>query len=395
MSKHQLTRRSTLKGIASTSTALATSSLGFPAILKAQDTVKIGFLTALTGLETLLGEIQRNCFELAVDEINAAGGAGGRELVHLVEDDQTTTQGTIDKARKLIFSDDVDAIIGLIASLEHEAARTVTSPAQKLLIYTTYYEGEVCNRYFVATGQVPNQQIEPMVPWLIENVGPRCYILGSDYVWPRTSARYIQEAFERAGGEVVNTEFFPFGIQDLGPAFERINDADVDIVWSMLAGADGVTILNQYRSFGMEPRLVGQGWDEVYSLRHPDLTRGVISNQAYFMGLDTPENKAFLQRYRDRFGPDVPVNGIGESTYAATWLYAKAVAEADSTDVEKVLDALPKVDFDAPQGHVNIAPENNHMRCNSILAEAGEDGHFDVIEHFGQIDPYIPDCNLR
>lgn len=394
MTKWKMNRRNTLKGMAATG-ALAAGSLAAPPILRAQDTVNIGFLTAMTGLETLLGEIQRNCFELAVEEINAAGGAGGRELTYTIEDNQTATQATIDKSRQLIFRDDVDVIIGLISSLEHEAARTVTSPAGKLLIYTTYYEGEVCDPYFVATGQVPNQQIEPMVPWLVENIGPRCYIMGSDYVWPRTSARYIQEAFERAGGEVVNTEFFPFGIQDLGPAFESVNAANVDMIWSMLAGADGVTMLNQYSSFDLEPRLVGQGWDEVYSLRHPELTRGVVSNQAYFMGLDTPENQAFLERYRAKFGPDVPVNGIGESTYAATWLYANAVAEADSTEVDKVLEALPRVEFDAPQGHVNISAENNHMLCNSILAEAGEDGQFEVIEHFGQIEPYIPDCSLR
>jgi ABC-type branched-subunit amino acid transport system substrate-binding protein len=394
MTKWNLTRRNTLKGMAATG-ALAASSLAAPPILRAQDKVNIGFMTAMTGLETLLGEIQRNCFELAVEEINAAGGAGGREIVYTMEDNQTATQATIDKSRQLIFQDKVDVIIGLISSLEHEAARTVTSPAGKLLIYTTYYEGEVCDPYFVATGQVPNQQIEPMVPWLVENIGPRCYIMGSDYVWPRTSAKYIQEAFERAGGEVVNTEFFPFGIQDLGPSFESVNAAKVDMVWSMLAGADGVTMLNQYNSFGLEPRLVGQGWDEVYSLRHPDLTKGVVSNQAYFMGLDTPENKAFLERYRAKFGPNVPVNGIGESTYAATWLYANAVAEADSTEVDKVLEALPKVDFTAPQGHVNISAENNHMLCNSILAEAGEDGTWNVIEHFGQIEPFIPNCSLR
>ncbi|MFC4350360.1 substrate-binding protein [Fodinicurvata halophila] len=393
MASRNISRRTTLKGMAATGAA-ATTSFGFPAILKASDTVHIGFLTALSGLETILGEIQQNCFELAVEEINNNGGAGGREVVFTVEDDQTQTQATIDKARQLIFRDDVDVIIGLIASLEHEAARTVTSPAQKLLIYTTYYEGEVCDPYYVATGQVPNQQIDPMVPWLVENVGKRCYIVGSDYVWPRTSAKYIQEAFERAGGEIIDTEFFPFGIQDLGPVFERINETQPDMVWSMLAGADGGTMLNQYNSFEMEPQLVGQGFDDVYAKSYPELIKGVIANQSYFMSLDTPANKEFLKKYRQKYGDDIPVNGIGESTYAATWLYAKAVAKADSTETDKVLAALPEVEFEAPQGHVNISAKNNHMRCNSILARAGDNGSFDIIEDFGQIDPEIPGCDL-
>ena len=110
MTKRLIKRRSMLKGMAGTA-ALSTGAIGFPGILKAADTVKIGFLTALTGLETILGETQKRCFELAVDDINAAGGAGGRELTFIVEDDQTTTKGAIDKARKLIGQDKVDVII--------------------------------------------------------------------------------------------------------------------------------------------------------------------------------------------------------------------------------------------------------------------------------------------
>src|SRR4051794_21765927 len=163
------TRRTTLKALAG-ATALSAAGLGAPAILRAADKVKIGFLSALTGLETILGETQLNCFKLAVQEINAAGGAGGRQLEYVVEDDQTTTKGCIDKARKLLSQDKVNVIIGLIASLEHVATRSVTTPARQMLIYTTYYEGGVCERPFFATGQVPNQQIDPFSAWLTRNV---------------------------------------------------------------------------------------------------------------------------------------------------------------------------------------------------------------------------------
>jgi ABC-type branched-subunit amino acid transport system substrate-binding protein len=96
-----VTRRTTLKVLGSGAT-VAAAGIGAPAILRAADKVKIGFLSALTGLETILGETQLNCFKLAVDEINAGGGAGGREIEDVVEDDQTTTKGGIEKARKLL-----------------------------------------------------------------------------------------------------------------------------------------------------------------------------------------------------------------------------------------------------------------------------------------------------
>lgn len=391
--KNKVTRRTAIKGIGGAAAVTATG-LGFPAILKASDHITIGFLTAFTGLETILGETQFKCFQLAVEEINAKGGVSGRKIKYIAEDDQTTTKGCIEKARKLIYRDKVDCIIGLIASLEHVATRSVTTPAKKLLIYTTYYEGEVCEKYFAATGQVPNQQIDPMTEWLTKNIGKTVYVLGSDYIWPRRSAVAIQNAFERNGGKVLGVDFFPFGTQDFGPAFDKVKRANPDMVWMMIAGADGVTFLKQYRSFGMTPRLVSNGLDEIYSFAHPDLAAGSISNQAYFMGIDTPRNKEFVAAYRAKFGQEKPINAIGEAAYDAAWLYALAVEKAGTTEDEKVIAALSKVEFDAPQGHVNMSAKNNHMLCNSILARARDDGVWETIENFGQIVPEIPGCNL-
>lgn len=349
--------------------------------------IKIGFLTALTGLEAILGETQLNSFKLAVEHINASGGVGGRRIEYVVEDNQTTTRGTVEKARKLIYVDKVDVIIGLITSLEHVAARTVTRPASVPLFYTTYYEGGISEDYFVATGQVPNQSIDPTVRWLVENVGKTVYVLGSDYIWPRESLKFIASAFKENGGEVIGSEFFPFGVQDLAPALNRVRKAKPDMVWTMFAGADAVTALKQYRSFDMRPQIVTHGLDDIYSSAHPDLMAGVICNQSYFMSLPTEANKRFLDAYKEAFGEDKPVNSIGEATYTATWLYALAVKEAGTTEAEKMLEALKVVSFEAPQGTARIDPSNFHLRAHSILAMAKEDGTWEILENFGPIKP--------
>ena len=394
MARNSITRRSTLKGLAGTA-ALSAVPMGFPSILRAADAVKIGFLTALTGLETILGETQQRCFELAIDDINAAGGAGGRELTYIVEDDQTTTKGAIDKARKLIGQDQVDVIIGMIASLERQAALSVTSPAKKLLIYTTYYEGNECDKYLVCTGQIPNQQIDPMVPWVTANLGKTIYVMGSDYVWPRGSTDQLKKALEASGGKLVGADFFPFGTQDFGPAFSKVKDANPDIVWFMFAGSDAITSVKQYRSFEMKPELIYHGWDEAFlPAVTPGEQAGIIASQAYFQQLDNPVNNEFVKRFAKKFGADAPINAIGEATYAGTWLYAKAVAKAGSTDPEKVIPALSQVEHDAPQGHVNISAKNNHMLCNSILARVNDKASFDIVENYGQIQPEIDGCNL-
>jgi urea transport system substrate-binding protein len=393
MTGRRIGRRTSIKTLGGT--ALAAGALGFPRILKAQDKVKIGFMTALTGLETILGETQLNCFKLAIDDINAAGGAGGRELEYIVEDDQTSPQGAIDKARKLIFQDEVHVIIGMIASLERVAAKSVTIPAKKLMIYTTYYEGGECDKYLVCTGQLPNQQIDPIVPWLTGNMGKTVYVMGSDYVWPRKSTEAVKAAFEAASGQLVGAEFFPFGTQDFGPSFEKVKAANPDIMWMMFAGADAITGVKQYRSFEMKPHLVYHGWDEAFlPAVAPEEQAGIIASQSYFQVLDTETNRDFTKRYAEKFGADKPINAIGESTYAATWLYAKAVAKAGSTEDDKVIAALPTVEHEAPEGHVNIAAGNNHMLCNSFLARVTDKATLEIVENYGQIQPVVPGCSL-
>jgi urea transport system substrate-binding protein len=394
LDKGEVTRRSTLKTIGGAA-AGAAAELGFPAILKAADKVKLGFMTALTGLETILGETQLNCFKLAVEDVNAAGGAGGREIEYLVEDDQTTTKGAIDKARKLVFQDKVDAVIGMIASLERVAALSVTGPAKKLLIYTTYYEGGECNKYLVCTGQVPNQQIDPMMPWLVKNLGKSVYVMGSDYIWPRKSTAAVKAALEANGGRLVGAEFFPFGTQDLGPAFGKMKDANPDVLWLMFAGSDAITSVKQYSSFSLKPKLVYHGWDETFlGAVSPAEQAGIVASQAYFEKLDNSVNKDFVARYHQKFGTNKPINAIGEATYDAVWLYAKAVAKAGSTEDDKVVAAISKVDFEAPQGHVNISARNNHMLCNSILARVTDHASFETVTNYGQIEPDVPGCNL-
>jgi urea transport system substrate-binding protein len=387
-------RRTILKTGASAIVA-ASGALGFPALGQAKDKVKIGFHTALTGLETILGETQLNCFKLAVEEINAAGGAGGRELEYVVEDNQTSTRGAIDKTRKFIFNDKVDVIIGMITSLERAAALSVSVPAKKLVIYPTYYEGGECQRYLACTGQIPNQSIDPFVPWIMENAGKSVYILGSDYAWPQKTAEVIKSAFVKAGGKVLGAEFFPFGTQDFGPALDRIRAAKPDVVWELFAGNDAVSFVKQFSSYKPGGQLLTNGLDELFTTSVDGANvEGIIVNQSYFTTLNSKANAAFLARYRARFGKDKVVNSIAEATYDAVWLYAKAVQAAGSAETEKVIDALGTVSFDAPQGTVRMNPSNQHMVTNSIIGRCRKDGLFDIVKNFGPINPVVAECKL-
>jgi urea transport system substrate-binding protein len=360
--------------------------------------IKIGFPTALTGLEAILGETQLNCAKLAADEVNAKGGVLGRKLQIISADEQTDSGVTVQKVSQLIKQDNVDVIMGMITSTERAAAQSIAGPLKKLVIYPTYYEGQICDKYYISTGQVPNQSVDPFIPWIVKNIGKRMYILGADYRWPRVTAQAIKASLESAGGQVVGQDFFPFGTTDFSSVLSRIRSSNADVVWSMEVGSDAVALLKQYASFGLAGKvpMVTNGLDELFtsSIKGPAVD-GLICNQSWFMTMKRPQSKAFVSAYQAKFGQGKLINSIGEATYTATHLYAEAVKAAGRTDADAVVKAFPKVSFAAPQGDVAVEASNHHMRSNSVIGRCkGATGMFDIVEDFGVIAPKVPGCNL-
>ncbi len=388
-----LNRRTVLKAGGA---GLALSAIGMPGILRAADTVKVGLSIPITGLQAILGETLLNCYKLAADELNAKNGIGGRKVELIIEDNQTTTKGAIEKARKLISQDKVDVIMGTIISPERSATLSVTSKAKKLFFYPTNFEGGECDTYFVATGPIPMQQVDPMMPWVAENLGKSVYVMASDYAWPQKMTEAITAAYEKVGGKVIGADYYPFGTTDFGPAFQKIRDLKPDVVWSMVVGNDAVTQLKQYRSFDVKQPLIAP-LDEVFNkdALPPGVAAGTYAPQPYWMALDNPVNKTFIASFREKFGKDKMVNGIGEAGYNGLHLYALAAEKAGAFEDDKVLAALPTVEFDAPQGMIKVDPTNNHTLCHSYVGKAAEDGiGYEIVADFGAIQPVTPYCKL-
>jgi ABC-type branched-subunit amino acid transport system substrate-binding protein len=372
--------------------AIAASGLGFPSVLRADDEIKVGFIGPISGFYALQGTDMLQCTQLAVDEVNAAGGAAGRELALYVEDNKLEPKATIDAARKLIHRDEVDVVIGVLASSSRVAAVSVTEPAKQLLIYPTFYEGGECRKYLICTGTVPNQSVDPTVPWLAENVGKSVYVIGNDFEYPRGMAVLIKDAIERVGGTYAGEEYYPFGTSEYGPIFQRIKAANPDIVWVM--DANQPVMVQQYRSFGMKPQLISTILHENWTTKTDGAAEGVLANASYFTSVDSPENKKFLSDYRARHGESVYPTTFGERQYDSVWLYAKAVEKAGSADKDEVVKAISQVDFHGPQGRLNVLASNQHARTNSIIGRVNKEGLIDIVKEFGQVDPDVPGCSL-
>lgn len=386
-----ITRRTALKALGATTFA---GTLGMPAILRAADQVKIGFLAPLTGSEAILGIVQLQCFQLAMDHLNAAGGIAGREIVAITEDDETNAKATIDKTRKLVAQDNVDLVLGTLASFERTAALSVTSRAKKLFIYPTYYEGGDCSPLLVNTGQVPNQQIDPLAEYLTANVGKSVYVIGHDYIWPRGSTEQLKAGLEARGGSLAGAEFVPFGISDFGPAFAKIKALNPDIVSFMLVADDAITAVKQYHSFGMKQPLVFHAWDEVsLGAVTPAEEAGILSSQGYFQQIDSPANNAFTKAFAEKFGADKPINYIGVSVYQTAMLYAEAVKKAGSVEPEKVVAAISQVEVDGPIGVMRIEAGNNHAVLPNYLAKVNDSAKLEILQK-NDPKPPVAGCSL-
>lgn len=364
--------------------------------------ITVGFLTDLSGTTAALGDIQFNCFELAVNEINEAGGIDGRELRFIREDDGNDTNQVIEKATKLAVEDGVTAVIGQITSLTRQASLTVLPNEKVPLMYSTYYEGAAsgdgssCNPFLTAHGQVPNQQVDPLVPWLTENVGQKYMVVGNDYVWATGTTQVLEDLVAKDGGTITSTEFFPFGTTDFGPTFQKLEKEAPEICFTLLAGGDFTTFRQQWDQFGPDAKLVSLAMDNVRAGANPGVTPGAIASQAYFMEVDNEANKKFIESYQAAYAESPFINSIGEACYTSVHMMKLAIEAADgSTDPSIWVPKLGEVTFDAPSGTVTMDPNTQHTVTNNYIAEVNEDGSMTILDTQESIDPIVEGCKIN
>jgi len=386
-----VTRRTALKTLAVTSMATAVD-FGFPYVLRAADVVKLGFLSPISGALAFVGQSNLNCLRLAVDEMNAQGGIGGHKIEVVVEDTQASTKVSLDKARKLLLSDKVDAVLGMVLPFEREAALSVAKQAKKLVFHPNFDEGR-CDSNLVATGLSPSQIVEPFIPWLEKNIGKTLYFIASDLALNRPVLSRIDKALGRVGGKVVGSEFLPFGTRDFGPTLHKAKAAQPGIVWGDI-GDDPITFIKQYHSFGMKPQFVTRIMHESIAFATDGGSVGALYVAPYFMsGIDTEANRRFRAAYTERykefdprrvrgFAPILPHN---EMTYVAARIFGAAVAAAGSTELEKVRAALGKISLDAPRGRVRVDPANQRVVSDVLLGRVAADNGVDVVMNFGVV----------
>jgi urea transport system substrate-binding protein len=307
----------------------------------------------------------------------------GKKIVPVIEDGASDWPTFAEKAGKLIQSDKVSVVFGCWTSASRKAVLPVFEGNDHLLFYPVQYEGLESSKNIVYTGAAPNQQIMPAVTWMLKEGKKNFFLLGSDYVFPRTANKIIKAQLAAEGGNTIAEEYTPLGHTDYTTIVARIKELKPDAILNTLNGDSNVAFFKQLKAAGMnsdqcpvmsfsvaEEELVGIGVDNM---------AGHYAAWNYFMSMDTPENKSWIDRYKKKYGAARMTDDPIEAGYFGVYLWAEGVKKANSFDTAKVREAVKGVSYKAPEGLVTIEPANNHTHKIVQIGKARSDGQFDIV----------------
>ena len=348
------------------------------------DVIRVGILHSLSGTMAISETTVVDAEELAIKEINANGGVLGRQIVAVKEDGASDWPTFAEKAEKLIDQDEVAVVFGCWTSASRKAVLPVFEEKDHMLWYPVQYEGQECSKNIFYTGAAPNQQIEPAVDWLLENEGTNFYLVGSDYVFPRTANNIIKEQLEANGGTTVGEDYLPLGNTEVTPIIEKIQRdmPDGGVIFNSLNGDSNVAFFKQMKSAGMTPdqypvMSVSIAEEEVRQIG-PEFLEGHYAAWNYFQTVESPENEKWVSDFKAEYGEDRVTNDPMEAAYIMVYLWAQAVEEAGTTDLAAVREAAYGQTFDAPGGTVTMNP-NHHISKTVRIGQIREDGLFDIV----------------
>lgn len=340
--------------------------------------VRIGILHALTGPMAISEKPMVEAEQLAIEEINAAGGVLGHQIEAVIADTQSKTDLAASKLEQLITEDKVAAIVGCWTSACRKTVKPIIERHGNLLIYPMAYEGLEKSPNIIYIGAAPNQQVLPAVNWSYVNLGKRFFLIGSDYIWPHSVNAIVADQIMALGGEVVGETYLPFGSTDPSEAIVKIREAKPDVILSTIVGDSNAPFYRAFKSAGLSPLRVpiisfAISETEVQQIPKADIS-GHYSAWNYFQSIDRPENTSFIQAFRDRYGADRVLSDVMESAYISVKLWARAAERANSVAAEDVNQALMGLSYDAPEGIVTIDPATRHAWRSFHVGEIHDDG---------------------
>lgn len=451
----KIKRRTFVQGSGVTAAALAAPMVmsGLKMARAASDPVKIGHIEDLSGNLAVYGVQKYHAAQLAVKEINegktlkggpvASGGLGslssfasappimghgkgdlkfvndggeqsgsgvafiededvlvdsgesgllGREVELLGPDGQSNNNIWQQLTRRLIQEDKVDLLVAGFTSAEREAIRPIVDQFKQLYIYTNQYEGGVADSNTFCTGAICEQQVIPVVDYMIQKFGPRVYTIAADYNFGQLTAAWTKAFAPLVGGEIIEEEFVPLSVSDFTTSIARIQAAKPDWVFTLLVGTNQSNYYPQAAAAGLEYPMastvnMAQGYEH-RRFKPPSLNR-MYNCVNYIEEIPTVRNRAFVKRWYEMFPDDPYIGQMAQNTYFSVHLYAKAARLAGTTEQEAVKKAMESgLSIEAPEGAVFLEPSTHHCSHYIRLATADAEHNVSFVREWPSIQPW-------
>jgi ABC-type branched-subunit amino acid transport system substrate-binding protein len=357
--------------------------------------IKVGVIAEQTGALSFMGGANANVAKMVIDDINASGGLLEHRIDLVIEDGATTDSVAEAKATKLIQQDKVDVIFGGIYSSTRQAIKEpAVVKGRTLYIYPEQYEGQECAPLIFCTGPVPAQQLDPLIPWLMQKTGAKKFYLPSaDYIWPHVMNKKLRELVTANGGTIVGEEYYPLDRMEYGETVKKIMSLGVEVVFNTIVPPGVVPFFQQLYDAGFQKgggQLICTYFDEnLLSLLPAAHSEGLYGCLDYYQDVSDPFSKTLLDHYNDRYPGQEQFTGGSACSglYRGMKLWESAVKEAGSLRQQDVIAALDHAKLaEGPGGRAEMVPGQHHVRMNMYIAQA-KNGKFEIVKSLGAIDP--------
>jgi branched-chain amino acid transport system substrate-binding protein len=363
-----------------------------------RDVWRVGVLFSRSGLMAVSESEHFFGTALAIEEINNAGGILGREIEVVAYDPGSMPETYRKMADRLLTEDGASVIFGCSTSAERKAVLPAIERRNGLLWYPSLYEGFEYSPNVIYTGACPNQNSFPLAEYIVRKNGPRVYLIGSNYIYPRESNRIMRDLVESYSGQVVGEQYIKMeaSVSELTRALEAIRMQSPDVVFSTIVGRTAQRFYRLFATMGFDPARVPiasltMAEGELREIG-PEFCVGHLTAASYFGSLNRENNIRFKTAFANAYGKDRPVSMWSAGAYAQVKLFERALTQAGSLDTQRLVDAALGLSLDAPEGPIQIDPDNNHVWLTPRIGRVRPDGEFDIVwEGKSPIkpDPYL------
>ncbi len=345
--------------------------------------IKVGVIHSLTGTMAISEKSVADATMLAIAEINEAGGLLGREIQAVLVDTQSTLTNFEREAIRLIQEEKVSVLFGCWTSASRKVVKDVVERFNHLLFYPVQYEGLEQSPNIIYTGAAPNQQIIPAVKWAFDHLGERFFLVGSDYVFPRTANAIIRDQVMALGGEIVGERYIPLGSRVVSEIVAEIVAAKPTVILNTINGDSNTEFFHVLRRAGVtSDRISTMSFslaESELAAIDPQIMAGDFAAWNYFQSIKSPRNQKFVTQFQKKYGNHRVTDDPMEAAFFGVHLWAQAVRDANTDEVERVRQSILDQSFAAPEGIVYIDPETRHSWKTVRVGKIRGDGQFDII----------------